>query len=116
MAFNEQLADRIRELLVHFGENMEEKKMMGGLAFMFKGKMCCGVIKDSLMVRVIESKYEMSLENPHCRVMDFTGKALKGFLFVDEPGFKSTKELNEWVSLGIEFAHTALIKDKKKGK
>jgi len=106
MPFNEQLAVRIREILSRFGDAVEEKKMMGGLTFMLKGKMCCGIMKDSLMVRVVNTKYESTLRKPCCRVMDFTGKPLKAFLLVDEPGFKTNQELSDWISLGIEFVET----------
>lgn len=102
MAYNESLADRIRvALAVH--EDVEEKKMFGGLAFMYKGKMACGIVKDELMVRVVAEKYEPSLERPHCREMDFTGRSLKGFLYVSPEGFETDRALEEWVGLGIEY-------------
>ena len=106
MAYNEALADRIRLVL---GEraDIEEKKMFGGIAFMYKGKMACGIVKDDLMVRVVVSKYESSLEKPHCREMDFTGRPMKGFLYVEPEGFGSEPQLAEWVGLGIEFAESA---------
>jgi hypothetical protein len=102
MAFNEKLADRIREELMGV-KKVEEKKMMGGLTFMLKGKMCCGIVKNDLMVRVIESRYEEALSHPHCREMDFTGRPLKGFVFVDEPGFQKKKDLSGWIAMGVEF-------------
>jgi len=107
MAYNEFLADRVRNILIPYREETKEKKMMGGLTFMLNGKMCCGIVKDDLMVRVIDEKYEPSLQKPHCRKMDFTGKALKGFLFVDAEGIESDGELKEWIGLGIEFVSQA---------
>lgn len=106
MAYNEALADRIR-LALGAREGIEEKKMFGGLAFMYKGKMACGIVKYDLMVRVVASKFESSLEKPHCREMDFTGRPMKGFLFVEPEGFDSDRQLEEWVGLGIEFAENA---------
>ncbi len=102
MAYNELLADRIRVVLAA-REDVEEKKMFGGLAFMYKGKMACGIVKDELMVRVVAEKYEPSLEHPHCREMDFTGRSLKGFLYVSPEGFETDKALAEWVGLGTEY-------------
>ncbi len=106
MAYNELLADRIRNAL-RTREGVEEKKMFGGLAFMYKGKMACGIVKDDLMVRVVPSKYEVSLQKPHCREMDFTGKPMKGFLYVEPEGFDTDRQLDEWIGLGIEFAESA---------
>ncbi|MCB0527111.1 MAG: TfoX/Sxy family protein [Saprospiraceae bacterium] len=113
MAYNELLADRIRVALAAHSD-LEEKKMFGGLAFMYKGKMACGIVKDELMVRVVASRYESSLEKPHCREMDFTGKALKGFLYIAPEGFETDKQLAEWVGLGIEFVDQAPEKKSKK--
>lgn len=114
MAYNESLADRIRENLVEH-KRLEEKKMMGGLCFMLNGKMCCGIVKDDLMVRVIESRYEEALSNPHGRPMDFTGRPLKGFVFVSPDGLKKKSELNYWLKMGIEFVQS-LPKEKSKKK
>ncbi|MEQ8362074.1 MAG: TfoX/Sxy family protein [Cyclobacteriaceae bacterium] len=112
MAYNEKLADRIREkLVVH--KKVEEKKMMGGLCFMYKSKMCCGIVKDDLMVRVIESRYEEALSHPYGREMDFTGRPLKGFVFVAPDGFKKEKDLNYWMQMGVEFVDS-LPKQKSK--
>jgi len=118
MAYNEKLAQRIRENLVSL-KRLEEKKMMGGLCFMLKGKMCCGIVKDDLMVRVIDSRYEEALAHPHGRQMDFTGKALKGFAFVAPDGFKKEKDLKYWLDMGVEFVNSlppAKLKKPVKGK
>jgi TfoX/Sxy family transcriptional regulator of competence genes len=114
MAFNEKLADRIREkMAVH--KKVEEKKMMGGLCFMYKNKMCCGIVKDDLMVRVIENRYEEALSHPYGRQMDFTGRPLKGFVFVESDGFKKEKDLVYWIQMGVEFVD-ALPPQKMKAK
>jgi TfoX/Sxy family transcriptional regulator of competence genes len=103
MAYSELLAKRIRNILTPYQNHLEEKKMMGGLCFMYKGKMACGIVKDDLMIRVVHEKYEPSLKKPHCRVMDFTGKVLKGFLYVDHEGIQTETQLQSWLELGIEF-------------
>ena len=108
MAYSEFLSDRVRYILEPLAESIEEKKMMGGLTFMLKNKMCCGIVNDDLMVRVVEEKYQASLQKPHCRKMDFTGKALKGFLFVDAEGIESDVDLKEWIDLGVEFVEKQL--------
>jgi TfoX/Sxy family transcriptional regulator of competence genes len=108
MAYNEELAHRIRQNLLGFSKGMEEKRMFGGIAFLYKGKMCCGVVKDNLMIRVISDKYEKTLENPYARPMDFTGKPMKEFLYVDPSGFESETKLTELINLGIEHAKSKL--------
>ena len=102
MAYNEKLADRIREELAD-RKHVEEKKIMGGLCFLYKGKMCCGIVKDDMMVRVIERKAEAALSHRHVREMDFTGRPLKGFVYVSPDGYKKIKDLSYWVDIGIEF-------------
>lgn len=82
---------------------IEEKKMFGGLAFMYRGKMCCGIIKDHLMVRVPKEKYDHLLKQPFVRVMDFTGKPMKGFLFVDPGGFQTDDNLWKWLKIGKSY-------------
>ena len=106
MPYDDKLADKIRKTLLPHRREMEEKKMMGGLTFMFRGKMCCGIVGDTLMVRVVEEKYSACLEKPHCRKMDFTGKPLKGFLYVDSGGIRTEKQLGNWLALGVEFVES----------
>lgn len=85
---------------------MVEKKMFGGLSFMVKGHMCCGVVGDELMVRVGPDGYEAALERPHARPMDFTGKPLKGFVYVAAQGFSTQSTLERWIRLALEFVET----------
>lgn len=115
MPYDELLAKRIRNILTPYEKHVEEKKMIGGLCFMYKGKMSCGIVKEDLMVRVVREKYDASLEKPHCRVMDFTGKVLKGFLYVDKEGIQTEKQLRAWLVLGIEFVEESK-KRKAEGK
>lgn len=104
MAFEEKLAGRIRKLLE--GRKGTEKKMFGGIAFMVNGHMCCGVIDDLLMARVGPDRYESALDEKHVRVMDFTGKPMKGYVYVEPGGYRSDKNLKKWVEQCIEFVST----------
>jgi TfoX/Sxy family transcriptional regulator of competence genes len=113
MPYDELLAKRIRNILTPHEKHLEEKKMIGGLCFMYKGKMSCGIVKEDLMVRVLSEKYESCLQQPHCRVMDFTGKVLKGFLYVGSEGIQTDKQLRSWLELGIEFVDKQVPKTKK---
>lgn len=103
MAYDETLALRLREIFAARNDIIE-KKMLGGIAFMLSGNMCCGVVNDTLMARVGPEQYEKALENPYAREMDFTGKPMKGFIYVAPAGIKSKKDLSAWVQLCISFA------------
>lgn len=102
MAYDEGLAQRIRE---HFQDRvgLSEKRMFGGLCFMLSGHMCCGIVGDSLMVRVGPEQYTGCLQQPHAREMDFTGKPMKGLLFIDPPGFEADAELACWLNRAAGF-------------
>jgi TfoX/Sxy family transcriptional regulator of competence genes len=116
MAYNEKLADRIRESLEDV-KNVEEKFMFGGVCFMVNGKMCMGVVKDEIMCRIDPDACEAALEKKGCRPMDFTGKPMKGYVYVSDEGMKSKKELHYWVGLCLEFnkkAKSSKTKKKKK--
>ena len=108
MAYNEEIAKRIQQALTLIPENFTEKKMFGGIAFLYQGKMTVGVVKDELMVRVIENKMESVLQQEHTRPMDFTGKPMKEFVFVSPQGFKSEEQLQHWIEMGLEHAKTKL--------
>jgi TfoX/Sxy family transcriptional regulator of competence genes len=108
MAYSEFLADRVRQRLKSSGLS-EEKKMMGGLLFMVNGAMCIGVDRekktseDRLMVRVGKAGYDELLTKKGCRQMDFTGKPMKGFLFIYSEGFDSDTDLDFWISKALAF-------------
>jgi len=108
MAYNEELASRIRMALNFFPpsvtENLEEKKMFGGLAFLYRGKMTVGIVKSDLMVRVPATKMDAVLSKKHVRPMDFTNRPLKEFIYVSEEGFNNEEKLQQWIELGIEHA------------
>ncbi|MBI3611200.1 MAG: TfoX/Sxy family protein [Nitrospirae bacterium] len=103
MAYNEALAERVRNVFAK-RKGMIERKMFGGIAFMLRGHMCCGVIKDDLVVRVKPEYYEKALTEPHARPMDFTGRPMKGFVFVGLSGYRTDKALSNWIQRGIDFA------------
>jgi TfoX/Sxy family transcriptional regulator of competence genes len=105
MAYDEQLAHRVRELLAGM-DGFTEKKMFGGIGFMLYGNMACGVQKDSLIVRVGPELYEDMLRRPHTRLFDMTGRPMKGWVFVDADGLDTDDQLREWVQLGVHFAVT----------
>src|SRR5262245_57483919 len=113
MAFNEQLADRTRELIAATHKNIEEKHMFGGLCFMVNEKMCIGVEKDRLMVRLDPQVYDTVIEKDGCTPMDFTGKVMKGFVFVDEGVLNTKKELENWLKLALEYNKIAKASKKK---
>ncbi len=102
MAYNQQLANRIREQLMEL-EGIEEKEMMGGLSFMLNEKMCVGVIKDEMMCRIDPAFYEEALEKTGCHEMLFTGKPMKGWIMIEEVGMRNTNEFNYWIGLAVEY-------------
>jgi len=113
MAYNEKLANRIRELLADL-PNIEEKQMMGGLTFMYNGKMCVGIIKNDLMCRIDPAIHEACVEKQGCRTMDFTKRPMRGFVLIDEWGMKSKKDFDYWINLALEFNKKAKSSKKKK--
>ena len=102
MPYDEKLVERVRGVLA--GKAVEERKMFGGLTFMLQGNMCCGVAGERLMVRVGPEKYDQALGQKHAQLMDFTGRPMKGFVFVGSEGLTSAKELEAWVRRGVDFA------------
>ncbi len=105
MAYNEELAFRVREALGE-RQGLTEKKMFGGLGFMLNGNMCCGVVSDELMVRVGADNHQDALAQPHARPMDFTGRPMKGFVFVGGPGLEEDGALEQWLERGVAFAQS----------
>lgn len=103
MVYSEQLADRLREILSAF-TGVTEKKMFGGLAFLVYGNMCCGVVGDTLMIRTGPDLYEATLQKSYARPMDFTGRVMRNFVYVDPEGVQSDESLHELVNLAVTFA------------
>lgn len=113
MAYDDQLANRVREIIAPAHRKVEEKKMFGGLCFMVNGKMCVGVESERLMVRLDPALQEELLEKEGCRPMDFTGKVMKGFVFVDKSVLNTRKRLEYWVGLALDYNKTAKASKKK---
>jgi len=103
MAFDEGLAERIREELSDVPA-VTEKKMFGGLSFLVQGNMACGVIGTDMVVRVGQEQYKEAMLRPHSREMDFTGRSMKGWVYVGESGYESDEDLAEWVQMGVGYA------------
>lgn len=102
MPYDEKLADRVRAILGG-RRKVEEKKMMGGLTFMVNGKMCVGILKGDLMARIDPQTHDDALKRKGCREMDFTGKPMRGFVFVGPVGTGSTTDLKDWIGRALEF-------------
>ena len=103
MAYDEQLAERVR-LTLAGRDALSERKMFGGIAFMLAGNMFCGIVKEELMVRVGPERYDDALAQPHARPMDFTGRAMRGMVYVQPEGFRTDSGLKRWLELGLTFA------------
>jgi TfoX/Sxy family transcriptional regulator of competence genes len=113
MAYSEKLANRIRERFSEL-KNVVEKEMMGGLTFMYNGKMCVGIIKDELMCRIDPALHEEAVEKMGCRTMDFTKRPMRGYVMIDESGMKSKKDFDYWINLSLDFNKKAKASKKKK--
>lgn len=105
MAFDEELARRVRRVF-EANDPVLEKHMFGGIAFMLRGHMCVGIVGDALMVRTGPEANAALLDEPHARPMDFTGRPMRGFLFVDAPGIATAKDLKRWIGHGVAFARS----------
>ncbi|HLF34549.1 MAG TPA: TfoX/Sxy family protein [Cyclobacteriaceae bacterium] len=115
MTYNKNLADRIRRRFSGLS-NVEEKEMMGGLTFMYNGKMCVGIIKDELMCRIDPEIHDSAIKKPACRTMDFTGRPMMGYVLIGEEGMKTSKDFDYWINLSLEFNHKAKSAKKRKSK
>ncbi len=106
MAYDENLAARIRNALSDAGD-LRAQKMMGALCFIIGGHMCCGVTGNALMVRVGHDGYDRALKKEHVRPMEMTGgRRPRGFLLVDPAGVETDEALNRWIRLCREFVST----------
>ena len=103
MAFDEGLADRVRDLTAA-EPGMTERKMFGGLCFLCNGNMCFGIVGDELMVRVGPDAHLEALGLPHAREMDFTGRSMRGMVYVGIDGFAEDEDLSGWLRRGLELA------------
>lgn len=103
MAYNHALADRVTDHFTATGVPFATRAMMGGLCFMVREKMCVGVTGDRLMVRLDPAVEAAAREQPGCTAMDFTGRPMKGYVFVHPEGWESDARLHNWLELALEF-------------
>ena len=105
MAYDEGLAQRLRETFETRGD-FTEKKMFGGICYMVNDYMCCGIVGEEIMARLGPNNYEACLAREYAREMDFTGKSMKGMVYVAVEGIEEDDDLAEWVDLAIDFVRT----------
>ena len=113
MAYNKELAARTEEILARSGKMTEVKAAFGGLCYMVNDKMCMGVVRDELMVRLDPAKDEEVIQMEGCRPMDFTHKTMKGWVFISPEGIDNVKNLEYWIGLALEFNVKAKVSKNK---
>lgn len=113
MAYDEYLADRVRQIFSERHVPTEEKKMMGGLCFMVNDKMCAGIVGETLMARIDPELYPQALSRPGARQMDFTGRPMQGFVFVEGEGIDADEDLQHWLQLCLDYNPRAKASRKK---
>ncbi len=114
MPYNEFLGDRIRQVLNDKYANFFEKKMFGGLCFMVEDKMCLGVVKDEVMARIGIDAYQVALQKPGCNEMNFTGRPMKGYVFLTDDAIDLDIDLEYWIQLALDFNPMAKASKKRK--
>ena len=114
MAYDLYLADRINSTLHTKNVAFTEKKMMGGLCYMVDDKMCIGIIKNELMARIDPDIYENLLKKKGCKIMDFTGRPMKGYVLIEPDAMDTEEELEYWVQLCLNYNPKANSSKKKK--
>jgi len=108
MAYDESLAMRIRSIAENMDQPFVEKKMFGGLSFLYKGKMTVGIIKDQLCARIIESDFPNLFDDTNVTPMNFTGKIMKDFVYVSQDGLQSDEDIKIWIERGLNHARSKL--------
>lgn len=111
MAYDAHLADRVRSILQRDGE-FSERKMFGGLTFMVNDRMCCGVVKDDLALRLTPEQAAESLRQPNTRIMDFTGKPMNSMIYISAAGIDSDEVLEKWVQSAVKVARAEAARAK----
>ena len=116
VAYNEDLAGHVRAALAD-RTDVQEKKMFGGLSFMVAGQMCCGVLKNDLVVRIEPVQFDTLVAQPHVRPFDFSGRPMQGMVYVDNGALADPEVLRTWVQRGTDYiaAHPAVAKRRKRG-
>ncbi len=113
MAYDERLGERIARVL-DGTPDVAAKEMFGGVCFMVGGKMACGVVKNDLLVRLDADEGDEALGEPHVRLMDFTGRPMRGFLYIAPAGVKTDAALRKWVTRSVAYAKSLPKKKQKK--
>ncbi|MDN5202284.1 TfoX/Sxy family protein [Fulvivirgaceae bacterium BMA10] len=113
MAYDESLVNKVREALIHL-PNVEEKKMFQGLTFMVDGKMCIGIRNEEIMCRIDPNMYESVLERIDCRPMIHGKRTIRGYVFVNEEGYKRKEDFDFWIKLALDFNKKAKASKKRK--
>lgn len=113
MAYDENLAQRVKDALSDC-KDVDIKKMFGGLCYMVSDHMCCGITNNLLMARVGPANYEECLQNEHTKKMDFTGKAMKGLIYVLPEGCQTEQQLNHWLTICLKYVESLPLKKKKR--
>ena len=113
MPFDEELAERVRHVFRQRCVAVEEKRMFGGLCFKVQGKMCLGILDERLMARIDPDVYETALERCGCSAMDFTGRPMRGYVFVHPEGLKTARDLDGWIDLALEINPRATSSKRK---
>lgn len=109
MAFDQKLESRLYSIFAGRSD-VEAKKMFGGLCFMVCKHMCCGIVGDTLMARVGKDQYADCLSEDYVREMDFTGRALKGMVYVSAEGIANESDLEKWVDRCVKFVESLPVK------
>lgn len=115
MAYDSKLAARVRQLLVG-RSGVTEKAMFGGLAYLLHGRMFCGILGDELLARVGPDAHDAAMARPHVRIMDFTGRPMRGYVFVGSAALASKAALARWVNACEKHAASLADKPKRKSK
>ncbi len=113
MAYDEFLAERIQKILDEKRIDSVAKRMMGGLTFLVNEKMCVGIVKNNLMARIGPAIYEEALRKKGCKEMNFTGRPMKGYVFVEPEGVDMDDELDYWIQLALDYNPLAKSSKKK---
>ena len=113
MPYDEYLAERMRKAFRDLHVNFDEKKMMGGICYLVNDKMCAGIIKNKMMARIDPEVHAEALNRKGCTEMDFTGRPMKGFVFVEPEGIDTDFELEFWIRLCLDYNPKAKSSKKK---
>jgi TfoX/Sxy family transcriptional regulator of competence genes len=109
VAYDEELAKKIADVLAEHGD-LDERKIFGGIAFMVKGHMCCGVINEDLVLRLGPEGAAEALDDAHVRPMDFTGRPMKGYVYVAKEGVRTEAKIRKRIQAALDFVATLTAK------